>query len=384
MEKREYMQIPGPTNIPPRLLKVLATQPMNHRGEEFENLVDKCIKGLKEIFRTENDILIYPSSGSGMLEAAIVNLFSSGDSILIASMGLFSDRMGLIAEAHGLKVIKASKIWGESVKADEIKEILKQDKNFLIKGVCVPQNETATGVKNDIEAISKVIKELNHPALFIVDAVSSVACMPFENDKWNVDIAICASQKGLMLPPGMGIVSVSKKAWEAVNKSTLPKWYWDYNMAREKLKSFRFTYTPATSILIGLGESIDIIREEGLENIWARHHLAAKAVRASANAMGLDLLAEKGFESDTITAILLPEGIDYEDFAELIKSKYGITIGGGLEKFDGKMLRIGHMGCISNLDVYTIMGAVEMSLFEMGYKVELGTAAKAISQVFLS
>ena len=335
MEKREYMQIPGPTNVPLRLLKVLATQPMDHRGDEFETLVKKCITGLQEIFRTENDILIYPSSGSGMLEASIVNLFSRGDSILVASMGVFSERMGLIAEAHGLKVIRSSKNWGQSVKADEIKAILKEDKEFLIKGVCVPQNETATGVKNDIEAISKVIKELNHPALFIVDAVSSLACMPFENDKWNVDIAICASQKGLMLPPGMGMVSVSEKAWQAVSKSTLPKWYWDYNMARKRLKSFRFTYTPATSLLIGLGEAIDIIREEGLESIWARHELVAKAVRASAKAMGLELLAEEGFESDTITAILLPEEIDYEEFAELIKSKYGITIGGGLEQFDG-------------------------------------------------
>ena len=384
MEKRQYMQIPGPTNVPNRLLKALATQPLDHRGEEFESLVEKCLIGLKEIFRTENEILIYPSSGSGMLEAAIVNLFSVGDTILIGSMGQFSERMGLIAEAFGLKVIRVSKKWGEAVKAEEIREILEQDENFLIKGICVPQNETATGVKTDIEAISSVIQELNHPGLFIVDGVSSIACMPFENDKWNVDIAICASQKGLMLPSGMGIISISDKAWEAIRKSTLPKWYWDFDMAREKLKEFRFTYTPVTTLLTGLSESIDMIREEGLENIWSRHALIGKGVRASANAMGLNLLAEKGFESDTITAILLPEEIDYEQLAELLKSKFEITIGGGLQKFEGKMLRVGHMGSISNLDVYTIMGALEMCLFEMGYKVELGTAAKAIAQVFLS
>ncbi len=383
MERRGYLQIPGPTNIPPRILKALASKPIDHRGEEFEKLVGKCLKGLQEIYRTKNDILMFPSSGSGILESVIVNLFSLGDTIVVGSMGVFSERMALIAESHGLKVIRVSKVWGESVKSIDIEEILKEDKNFLIKGVCVPQNETATGVVNDIESISKIIKDLNHPALLIVDIVSSLGCYPFENDKWDVDIAIGASQKGLMLPAGIGMVSVSQKAWDAVEKSTLPKWYWDYKAAKEKIKVLRFTYTPPTSLMIGLSESIDMFREEGIENIWARHALMSKAVRNAAEAMGLKLLAEKGFESDTVTTIMLPEEIKDNEFFHLVESKYGVVLGCGLERLAGKLFRVGHMGTIDKLDIYAIMGAIEMGLYEMGYKVELGSAAKAVSQVFL-
>ncbi len=384
MERRGYLQIPGPTNIPPRILKALASQPIDHRGEEFEKLVGKSLEGLKEIYRTKNDILIFPSSGSGILESVIVNLFSEGDTIVVGSLGVFSERMGLIAESHGLKVIRVTKVWGESVKPVDIEEILKEDKHFLIKAVCVPQNETATGVVNDIESISKVIKDLKHPALLIVDIVSSLGCYPFENDEWNVDLAIGASQKGLMLPSGIGMVSVSKKAWEAVEKSTLSKWYWDYKAAKAKLDHLRFTYTPPTSLMLGLVESIDMFREEGLENIWKRHALMADAVRKAAEAMGLKLLAEKGYESNTVTTIMLPEDINYNKFSELVESKYGVVLGGGLERLEGKMFRVGHMGTIDKLDIYAIMGAIEMSLYEMGYKVELGTAAKAVSQVFLA
>ncbi len=384
MERREYLQIPGPTNIPPRILKALASQRLDHRGEKFEELVSTCLGGLREIYRTKNDILLFPSSGSGILESVIVNLFSAGDTIVIASMGVFSERMGLIAESHGLKVIRITKEWGKSVKATDVEKILKEDKDFLIKGVCLPQNETATGVVNDIESISKVINDLKHPALLIVDIVSSLGSYPFENDKWKVDIAVGASQKGLMLPSGIGMVSISQKAWDASEKSTLPKWYWNYKAAKEKIEALRFTYTPPTSLMIGLVESIDMFREEGFENIWSRHALMSMAVRAAAEGMGLGLLAEKGFESHTVTTIMIPEGINDDEFFHLIEDKYGVVLGCGLQRLKGKVFRVGHMGTIDKLDIYAIMGAIEMSLYEMGYKVELGSAAKAVSKVFLS
>lgn len=383
MERREYLQIPGPTNIPNRILKSLSQPAINHRGAEFQKLVSKCVEGLKKVYRTENDILIFPSSGSGVLESAIVNLFSPGDTIVAVSLGVFSERMAVIAEKHGLNVIRISKEWGKAVNPEEIKEILKKDVDRKIKGVCLPQNETTSGIVNDIEGVSNAIKEVNHPAVLVVDAVSSLACMPLETDAWNVDVVVSASQKGLMLPPGMGIVSISHKAWELVDKSTMSRWYWDYKTVKERMKTNQFPYTPAITLLFGLGEALDIIDEEGLEDVWKRHEFIGIAVRKAVKTMGLSLLAEKGHESNTVTAVLIPEHINYSEFAKLLDTKYGVVIGGGLQKLQGKVFRIGHLGSIYNMDIYAVMGAIEMALYELGHQVELGTAAKAVSEVFL-
>lgn len=384
MERRTYLQIPGPTNIPDRILRSLSKPLINHRGPEFEKLVTKCVDGLKKVFKTENDILIFPSSGSGALESAIVNLFSPGDTIVACCMGVFSERVATIAEKHQLNVIRISKEWGESVKPEDIKKVLEEDVDKKIKGVCLPQNETATCVVNDIEKISKVIKEIKHPAVLIVDAISSLACMPFETDAWGVDVVVTGSQKGLMLPPGMGIVSVSPKAWELVEKSTMPKWYWSYKSVKERMEIKQFPYTPATTLLFGLSEALDILEEEGMENVYRRHEILATAVREAAKAMGLSLFAEEGYQSNSVTAIKVPEGIRYKDLADILNTQYGVVIGGGLQKLKGQIFRIGHMGSIHMTDIYAIMSAVEITLFELGYKVELGTAARAVSEVFLN
>jgi aspartate aminotransferase-like enzyme len=383
MERRQFIQIPGPTNIPDRILRSLSQPIINHRGPEFEALVEECVKGLKEVYRTDNDILIFPSSGSGVLESAIVNLFSPGETIIVVSQGLFSERMAAIAENYGLNVIRISKEWGQAVKSEEIRDILEKDINRVIKGVCLPQNETTSALTNDIEGVSKVIKELGHPAALIVDAVSSLACLPFETDSWNVDVAISASQKGFMLPPGMGMVAVSNKAWGLIANSKMPRWYWDYKAVKEKMKENQFPYTPATTLLFGLKESLKMILEEGIENVWLRHETMGTAVRNAITAMGLTLFAEEGYESNTVTAILMPENIKYKDLAELLRSKYGVVIGGGLSKLQGKIFRIGHLGSISNMDTYAVMGAVEMALYELGYKVQLGIAAKAVAETLL-
>ena len=383
MERRQFIQIPGPTNIPDRILRSLSQPIINHRGPEFEALVEDCVKGLKEVYRTDNDILIFPSSGSGVLESAIVNLFSPGETIIAVSQGLFSERMAAIAENYGLNVIRISKEWGQAVKSEEIKEILEKDIDREIKGVCLPQNETTSGITNDIEGVSRVIKELGHPAALIVDAVSSLACLPFETDSWNVDITVSASQKGFMLPPGMGMVAVSNKGWSLIDNSKMPRWYWDYKAVKEKMKENQFPYTPATTLLFGLKESLKMILDEGIENVWLRHETMGTAVRNAVTAMGLTLFAEEGYESNTVTAILMPENIKYKDLAELLRSKYGVVIGGGLSKLQGKIFRIGHLGSISNMDTYAVMGAVEMALYELGYKVKLGTAAKAVAETLL-
>ncbi len=384
MERRTYLQIPGPTNIPDRILRSLSQPLINHRGPEFEALVTKCVEGLKRVYKTENDVLIFPCSGSGVLESAIVNLFSPGDTIVAASIGVFSERVAIIAERYGLNVIRISKEWGEAVKPEDVKKVLEEDVDKKIKGVCLPQNETTSGVTNDIEGISKAIKEINHPATLIVDAVSSLACMPLETDNWGVDVVATASQKGLMLPPGMGIVSVSPKAWELVEKSTMPKWYWSYKAVKEKMESRQFPYTPATTLLFGLSEALDVLEEEGLENVYRRHELLATAVREAAKAMGLSLFAEDGYQSNAVTAITVPEGIKYKELANILNTKYGVVIGGGLQKLQGKIFRIGHLGSIHMTDIYAIMSAVEIALFELGYRVELGTAARAVSEVFLN
>lgn len=383
MESRQYLQIPGPTNVPERILRELSRPLINHRGPEFQNLVRECIEGLKKIFRTNNDILFFPSSGSGILESAVANLFNPGDTIVTSSIGVFSERMGNIAESFGLKTIRIEKEWGEAITYEDVKEILMKDKQKQIKAVCVPHNETTSGVTDDIEGISEAIKELEHPALLIVDAVSSLASIKLETDLWNVDVVIAASQKGLMLPPGLGIVSVSSKAWKAYEKSTMPRWYWDYGAVKERLKINQLPYTPPTTLLFGLREALKILQEEGIENVWQRHSLMAKAVRNSVKAMGMEVLADEKYASSTVTAIKLPENIKYEDLSKLLREKYNVIIGGGLGKLKGKIFRIGHLGSIHYLDIYAVMGAVEMALYELGYKVQLGTASKAVAESFI-
>jgi aspartate aminotransferase-like enzyme len=326
---------------------------------------------------------MFPSSGSGALESVVVNLFSEGDTIVASSIGVFSERFATIAKNFGLNVIRIDKEWREAVKPEDVRKILEEDKENKIKAVEVPQNETTTGVVSDIEGIARVIKELGHPALLIVDGVSSVGCIPMETDLWGVDVVVSASQKGFMLPPGMGFVILNDRAWEYVEKSTLPKWYWDYKAVREKLQTFQFPYTPATTLLYGMKEAIDMLMEEGLENVWKRHALNAEAVRNAIKAMGLTLLTNDEDASDTVTAIKMPENIKYKELSNILNTKYGVVIGGGLGKLQGQIFRIGHLGSLHTADVYAIMGCVEMALYELGYNVELGTAAKAVAKTFL-
>lgn len=383
MERRKYLQIPGPTNVPDRILRSLSKPLLNHRGEEFEELVEYCVNGLKKIYKTKNDILIFPSSGSGILEASIVNLFSKGDTIAVVKLGVFSDRMADIAKSHGLNIIAIEKEWKDVVNQNDIKEVLENDKDKKIKAICLPHNETSTGIKNDIKAVSEMIKELNHPAILVVDAISSLASIELYTDDWGLDVVISSSQKGLMLPPGLGMVAISDRAWEMVEKSNIGKWYWDFKAVKKRMIGNQFPYTPSTTLLFGLKESIDMILEEGLENVWARHELMTRAIRNSANAMGLKLLTRDGEASNTVTAIVLPEGIKYPDLAKVLSEDYNIIIGGGLKKLKDKIFRIGHLGSIHHVEVYGIMGALEMALYKLGYKVELGSSSKAIAEIFL-
>lgn len=383
MHRRQYLQIPGPTNIPDRILRSLSQPMINHRGPEFKELLVECTAGLKKVFRTDNDILLFPSSGSGALESSLVNLFSPGDTIITASQGVFSERVGVIGEKFNLKVIRIQSEWGKAVKAEEIEQVLLEDKEHLIKGVCLPQNETTTGITNDIESVSEMLRRTGHPAILIVDAVSSMACLPFETDQWNVDVVISASQKGFMLPPGLSMVCLNERAWKQSERSTMPRWYWDYKAVKDKMNEFQMPYTPPTGLLFGLRESLAILQEEGIENVWARHRQLGEIIRKGIRAMGLETFAEQGYESDTITSIRMPENIRYKDLAGILKEKYGVVIGGGLGKLQDKIFRIGHMGSIHIMEIYAILGAVELSLIELGFQVEAGSAARAVAEELL-
>jgi alanine-glyoxylate transaminase/serine-glyoxylate transaminase/serine-pyruvate transaminase len=382
MDSRQYLQIPGPTNIPERVLRSLSRPLINHRGPEFAGLLDACLDGLRSVFRTGNDILIFPSAGSGVLESAVANLFSAGDRIVVGSMGLFSERMAVIAGRYGLAVQRIAKEWGLSVQPCDVRSILEDDHGRHIKAVCVPQHETTTGVVNEVEGIARAMSELGHPAILIVDAVSSLACLPLETDAWGIDVVVSASQKGLMLPPGLGMVAVGARAWALAERAGLPKWYWDYQAVRNKLRDHQLPYTPPTTLLFGLREALAMLEEEGIENTWRRHAAIGHAVRSGVTAMGLGLLAEEGCRSDAVTAIRIPDGIHYEDLAEMLRAQYHVIIGEGLERLRGRIFRIGHMGAIHCPEVFAILGSVELALHELGCPVELGSANRAAAQSF--
>jgi alanine-glyoxylate transaminase/serine-glyoxylate transaminase/serine-pyruvate transaminase len=379
MESRQYLQIPGPTNIPDRILRSLSRPLINHRGAEFAALLDGCLSGLQRILRSRNDVLIFPSSGSGALESVIVNLFSPGDQLLVVSQGLFSERMAVIAERYGLAVQRVAKEWGQAAGCEDIVAVLESDTERRLKAVCLPQHETTTGVSNDVEAIARAVAGCGHPTILVVDAVSSLACLPLETDAWGIDVVVSASQKGLMLPPGLGIVAVGPRAWRLSEGATLPRWYWDYRAVQSRLRDHQLPYTPPTTLLYGLKEAVEVLEEEGLENVWRRHAVIGSAVRSSVEAMGLALLAEEAARSDAVTAIRMPPGIDYDDLASLLLDQYRVVIGEGLQKLKGQIFRIGHMGAIHKPEVFAIMGSVELSLNELGWAVDLGSANRAVS-----
>jgi aspartate aminotransferase-like enzyme len=334
--------------------------------------------------RTDNEILIFPSSGSGALESVVVNLFSPGDAILCVASGVFGERMARIAEAFGLRVLRLSGEWNTSVDADAVARVLGSRDGAAIKAVCLPHNETSTGVRNDVRAISQVVAAKNPAALLVVDAVSSLACMPLETDVWGVDVVVSGSQKGLMLPPGLGIVSVSRRALEAAGASTMPRWYFDYQAVRESLASGLFPYTPATSLLFGLQESLRILLDEGIERVWERHRLIAEAVRTIVGQWGLHpFVTDRDAYSHSVTSVYLPGGVSFPDLSELLKRTFNVEIGGGLDKLKGQILRIGHMGSLCALDVYTVMGAIEMALHQLGCAIELGTASRVIDDALV-
>jgi aspartate aminotransferase-like enzyme len=371
---KQRLRIPGPTEVPEEALNAMAAPMISHRGKEFEELFINVTNGLKTIFQTKNDVLIFPAAGTGGLEAAVVNLFSPGEKILAVTVGVFGDRFADICKAFGLNVEKLDFPWGTAADIKLVEDVLNKDKNKEIKGVIVTHNETSTGVMNDVKSIGEIVK--SHGALFIVDAVSSLGAVDLKTDDWGIDVVVTSSQKALMVPPGLALISVSPKAWYAVDNSKSPRYYWDFKKAKNSAIKGQTPYTPAIPQLFALAKSIEKILDEGLDNVFRRHVVLSAAFRAGVRAAGLQIFAAEGIESLTVTAVKTPAGITPSAVRNELKNRFGIVTAGGQQQLKNEIFRIGHMGYIDAGDIIYTLSAIEAVLPELGIHVEAGSATR--------
>ena len=360
---RHFLQIPGPTNVPDRVLRAIDFPTMDHRGPEFAKLGLEILDGLKHVFQTQQPVVIYPASGTGAWEAALVNTLSPGDKVLMTETGHFASLWQKMAGKLGLQVELIATDWRCGADPAAIEARLKEDKGHAIKAVCVVHNETSTGVTSRIPLVRKAIDAAGHPALFMVDTISSLASIDYRHDEWGVDVTVAGSQKGLMLPPGLSFNAVSEKARKVAQSSKLAKSYWSWEEIIAANKSGFFPYTPATNLLYGLREAIRMLREEGLQQVFARHARHAEATRRAVRAWGLEILCANPEEySNTLTAVMMPAGHDADALRKTILAAYDMSLGTGLSKVAGKVFRIGHLGDFNDLTLMGTLSGVEMGL----------------------
>jgi len=360
---RHFLQIPGPTNVPDRILRAMDHPVIDHRGPEFASLTTEILEQLRPVFKTTGHVVIFPSSGTGAAEAALVNTLSPGDRVLIFETGHFSQLWRGIAERLGLQADYVPGTWRRGASETDLETRLVADAKQAIKAIVVVHNETSTGVTSRIAALRAVLTRLAHPALLIVDAVSSLGSIDFRQDEWGVDVTVVGSQKGLMLPPGLGFNAVSDKAIVASRNATLPRNYWDWRPVVEQNRAGFFPYTPATNLLFALREALRMIHEEGLANVFARHDRHARATRAAVNGWGLEIVCEDPREySSSMTAFFMPDGHDADRFRSLVLEHFDMSLGVGLSKLAGKVVRIGHLGSFNDLMLAGTLSGVEMGL----------------------
>ncbi|MBV8743806.1 MAG: aminotransferase class V-fold PLP-dependent enzyme [Xanthobacteraceae bacterium] len=360
---RHFLQIPGPTPVPDRVLRAMDTPLIDHRGPEFAKVARKALDGIKTIFKTTNPVIIYTATGTGAWEAALVNTLSPGDRVLMVETGQFATLWKRMAENLGLKPEFIPTDWRIGAEPAVIEAKLKDDKAHQIKAVCVLHNETATGCLSPIGEIRKAIDRAGHPALLMVDTISSLASTDYRHDEWGVDVTVGGAQKGLMLPPGMSFNAVSNKALAATKNAKLPKSFFSWEDMINANKMNYFPYTPATNMLHGLVTAIDMLHEEGLDNVFARHDRLAEATRRAVRGWGLEILCrDPNYYSPTITAVLLPDGHDADAFRDLALQTFDISYGMSFGKFAGKFFRIGHLGDTNDLTIIGALAATEMSL----------------------
>ena len=384
---RNFLFVPGPTNIPDRVQRAMMIAMEDHRSSKFPDLSTSVLRDLKKVFRTEGgQVFIFPSSGTGAWEAALTNTLSPGDKVLAFSFGQFSYLWIDMAQRLGFDVVAEEVEWGEGVPLERAEEVLRADKNHEIKAILACHNETATGVTSDIAGLRRVMDETGHPALLAVDAVSSLASIDFEMDEWGVDLAVSGSQKGLMLPAGLGILATSPKALKALETAESKRCYFDLADMIKTNPDGYFPYTPALPMLYGLREALDLIAEEGLENIIARHHYLAEGVRAAAiGGWGLKLCAkEPKWYSDTVSAVMVPEGIDGAHVIDVAFRRYNLALGAGLSKVAGKLFRIGHLGDLNELMLMGAIAGAEMAMLDVGVELQPGSGVAAASNFWRS
>ena len=368
---RKYLLIPGPTPIPPRVSKARQRPMIGHRSPEYGEILKRVVENLKYVFQTENDVLIFSSSGTGGMEASIVNLLSPGDKAIALAGGAFGERFVKILVSFGIEVIPLRCEWKEVVDPKLVAKELDRDRD--IRAVFVTLLETSTGVKNDVKSLGKICKE--RKTLLVVDAISGLGIEELKTDDWGVDVVISASQKGLMTPPGLSFISISERAWEAGERSRIYRFYWDFKTYREFLERGQPPYTPPVSLVFGLDEALRMIKEEGMEKVWERQKRLARTTREGIKGLGLELLA-MGNYSNGVTAIKVPENIDGLKLLKVLREKYGVTLAGGQERLKGKIFRIGHMGYIQFKDILVALGALERTLLSLGHRLKKGEAIK--------
>ncbi len=379
MKEKRSLMLPGPTPIPVVARLAGAQEIIGHRGVECEQLLKEVVDNLKYVFQTENDVLVLTCSGTGGLEASISNTLSQGDHILSLCTGAFGERYAIIAESYGLNVERVNFTWGESIDVGQIEELLKINKD--IKAILMTHNETSTGVVNNPEPIGRLAEKYN--CLLLVDAVSSLAGTELKTDEWNADVVVTSSQKALMSPPGLCLVSVSSKAFDAGQDADLPRFYWDFKRAKERFdRNYQTPSTPAISILYSLREVLREIKSEGLDNVFKRHQVVTNAIRTAMRTIGLELLVDDSIASKTVTAIKLPKNIEYNKFQQRLKDQYNVYITGTKGHLSGKVFRIGHLGNVSRSDILATISALELTLLDLGFDLDLGAGLKAAQKVF--
>jgi alanine-glyoxylate transaminase/serine-glyoxylate transaminase/serine-pyruvate transaminase len=376
---KHFLQIPGPTNVPDRVLRAMDYPTIDHRGPEFAEIAKRVLDKIKLIFKTSEPVIIYPGSGTGAWEAAIVNTLNEGDKVLMFETGEFSGKWWDIAEKLKLKGDFVEGDWRTGADPEIVEKKLKEDTNKEIKAVFVVHNETSTGIASRIGEIRKAMDNANHPALLMVDTISSLASIDYKHEEWKVDVTVGGSQKGLLLPPGLSFNAISSKALEAYKNSKLTKSYWDWKPMLDNNKNGFFPYTPATNLFYGLDEAINMLLEEGLENVFARHKRHAEATRLAVKAWGLEILCKNPDEySNSLTAVMMPDGHDADALRKVILDNYNMSLGMGLNKVKGKVFRIGHLGDFNDLMLSGTLAGVEMGLAKAGVPFKKGGILAAL------
>jgi alanine-glyoxylate transaminase/serine-glyoxylate transaminase/serine-pyruvate transaminase len=379
---RHFLQIPGPTNVPDRVLRAIDRPVIDHRSAEFAKLGAEVLEGLRTIFRTTGPVVIYPASGSGAWEAAIVNTLSPGDRVLLFETGHFSQLWRQLAEKFGIKVEYLPGDWRRGAVVAEAEERLGSDRDHSVKAVLVVHNETSTGVTSRIPELRRAMNGVHHPALLMVDTISSLGSIDYRHDEWEVDVTIAGSQKGLMLPPGISFNAISAKALTANTSARLPRSYWDWQEMLKTNRSGFFPYTPATNLLYGLREALQMLHEEGLPNVFRRHDRHAEATRAAVRAWGLEIVCQEPLEySSSLTAVFTPAGHDADRLRTIILENFDMSLGSGLSQLAGKVFRIGHLGSFNDLMLAGTLSGIEMGLRLAGVPHKEGGVTAALHRL---